>query len=153
MFIPNRYTLFLSKVNTHNFDPLVCWEWLGAGKGNGYGNATFESRQRTAQAVSHELFIGPIPDGYDVCHTCDTRCCVNPDHLFAGTRQQNVDDCVAKGRASGGPRKHLKENAIQEVRRRFHAGHSPRKISIQMGITYSVIIGITSGRNYVERCQ
>src|ERR1700748_2576728 len=36
-FIPNKYTLFLQKVNTHNFDPNACWEWTATGNGNGYG--------------------------------------------------------------------------------------------------------------------
>lgn len=147
-FIPNRYTRFLAKLNHKGFDPAQCWEWTGAGKGNGYGSVSVARQNTPAHRVAYELFCGPVPEGADVCHTCDNRFCVNPDHLFVGSRQQNMDDMRLKGRGAGGARKHLKEGHVQEIRRRLVAGHAPRRIAEQMDVNYYTVTAIREGRAY-----
>lgn len=140
----NPYTAFLRKTNTHGMDANVCWEWLGAGKGNGYGHTSGGGAHRR----SYELFTGPIPEGMDVCHRCDNRACVNPDHLFVGTRAQNMADMALKGRGAGGNRKHLRESQVQEIRRRLAAGTPPRVVSETMNVNYGTVTSIKEGRSY-----
>lgn len=84
-------------------DATGCWLWTGSRSRADYGQIGVGSRttgrgNKGAHRVSYELFKGPIPDGHDVCHRCDNPPCVNPDHLFVGTRQDNMIDMVSKDR-------------------------------------------------------
>jgi hypothetical protein len=88
-----------------------CWIWTGALYGSGYG--CFLRQQ--AHRVAWELHNGSIPDGLLVCHRCDFRPCVNPEHLFIGTQSDNLNDMHAKGR-NNTPRgsKHFKARLTEE---------------------------------------
>lgn len=79
-----------------------CWLWLGAEKGNGYGNVRRGRKNLTAHRMAYMQAIGPVPPGVDVCHRCDTRLCINPDHLFLGSRTENMRDAKRKGRLAQG---------------------------------------------------
>ena len=65
-----------------------CWLWIGKFYADGYPRLG----QHRAHRLSHTLFIGEIPEGYQVRHKCDIPACVNPEHLIAGTAQDNADD-------------------------------------------------------------
>lgn len=77
-----------------------CWLWIGVTfRGGPYAtNIRPRIGDRLAHRVAWELHCGPIPDGLQVLHKCDVPLCVNPDHLFLGTHQDNMDDKVRKGR-------------------------------------------------------
>ena len=75
-----------------------CWIWMGSTQVRGYGELISNNRKYLAHRASYEAFIGPIPKGMYVCHTCDNVYCVNPAHLFLGTQKQNLQDMKSKGR-------------------------------------------------------
>jgi hypothetical protein len=75
-----------------------CWIWQRDKDGRGYGRIMVGGIRHKAHRLSFESFKGPIAHGMHICHTCDIPSCVNPDHLFAGTAKDNVQDCKQKGR-------------------------------------------------------
>jgi hypothetical protein len=83
-----------------------CWIWQGghankAGYGRMYNSRT--NKADYAHRISYEIFKGVIPDGFEVCHTCAVTGCVNPDHLFLGSHNANMQDMIDKGRAKHPP--------------------------------------------------
>lgn len=80
-------------------DDRGCWEWTGARQKNGYGQFTLRhNEKRLAHRMSHELYLGVIPEGKLVCHDCDNKSCVNPSHLFLDDQFGNMKDMIGKGR-------------------------------------------------------
>ncbi len=75
-----------------------CWNWKGKLNSGGYGIFC----KKVASRWSYILYKGNIPNNIQVCHTCDNRKCVNPDHLFLGSIQDNQQDKVNKNRQAKG---------------------------------------------------
>ncbi len=75
-----------------------CWLWNGSLIRAGYGTLSHSVKPKLAHRYSWVLHNGPIPVGLFVCHHCDVRNCVRPDHLFLGTHSDNMRDALAKGR-------------------------------------------------------
>jgi hypothetical protein len=100
-----------------------CLLWFGATTTRGYGLFGLGGRKGKkvySHRAAYELAHGPIPDGQNVLHRCDNRCCCNPDHLFVGTSQANTDDMISKDRHCRGERSKfakLTDDVIPEIRR------------------------------------
>lgn len=76
----------------------TCWLWTGAGGRRGYGFLNLDGRPYPAHRLAYELTYGLLLPGIWCLHHCDNPPCVRPDHLFLGTRGDNVRDMVAKQR-------------------------------------------------------
>lgn len=107
--------LFWNKVNKTD----SCWLWTGALNEKGYGIAWDGEHTQKAHRVSWMLEHGSMP-GLCVLHKCDVPNCVNPDHLFTGTRSDNNVDMVNKGRHVKGGTHILTINAKYERGERHH---------------------------------
>lgn len=103
--------------------PDDCWPWTGPADRLKYGKIGDGRSKILAHRFSYELHYGPIPVGLCVCHHCDTPACVNPAHLFLGTRTDNMADKVQKGRQRGGkmpgaanPSAKLADEDVRQIR-------------------------------------
>ena len=77
-----------------------CWEWQGYLDRDGYGQLHInQTKVNKAHRLSYEIHKGEISSNLCVCHKCDNPKCVNPEHLFLGTHQDNIKDKVSKGRS------------------------------------------------------
>lgn len=97
-----------------------CWIWQERLNSDGYGIMSILSRQRPVHRVVYKEWVGDIPEGKEVCHTCDVRNCCNPEHLFVATHLENVRDMIRKGRkfstkGSNNPNAILDENDVNDI--------------------------------------
>lgn len=69
-----------------------CWNWTASRYRNGYGQSRVFGQQSTAHKAAYLAFVGSVPEGLEIMHSCANRACVNPDHLSVGTHAQNMRD-------------------------------------------------------------
>lgn len=104
-----------------------CWEWNKSLTNTGYGKLIHEGKSLISHRVSFEVFKGEIPEGLFVCHTCDNKKCINPDHLWAGTQKDNILDAKSKGRLPiQFGRKHTQETK-EKFKKRLHSDRRGEK--------------------------
>lgn len=106
------------------------------------GDRQLRDRRVLAHRIAWELYRGEIPEGMFVCHHCDTPACVNPAHLFLGTRAENIADCVSKGRNTKGsrvPQARLTEEDIYPIRLMHGEGWNPVDIAEMFSVHVQTI--------------
>ena len=87
-----------------------CWIWMGYVTKWGYGTISVDYKKKCTHRMAYQEMIGEIPKGMLVCHTCDVPSCINPNHLFVGTHQDNMDDMTKKGRGKWWGKASIKTN-------------------------------------------
>lgn len=139
---------------TDRSNPSGCWEWNAYRARTGYGLVRLSSDKhgmpRYTHRLAYELAKGPIPEGMEVCHSCDNPPCINPDHLFLGTRRDNMRDAVRKGRVANGarlPQTKLTAADIPAIRARI-PHEKLQSIADDYGVTYSAIYRIKHGQTW-----
>lgn len=135
--------------------PDDCWLWTGCLLGGGYGGFRVKAKTVRAHRQSWILTHGEIPDGLYVLHKCDNRKCVNPDHLFLGTQQDNMDDMTLKGRqAKGESNGEAKLTAAQitQIRHYHKCGNSQRTIARLFGVNQRTIGGVIRHETWGHVC-
>jgi hypothetical protein len=148
----------------YRVDKSGCWIWTASTCCNGnYGAIRLPNKvQVGAHVFSYMMHIGNIPDGLQVCHKCDNGLCVNPDHLFLGTQQDNVDDMIAKGRQARGERLNhrcqigdrnhaskLSESAVRKIKKLLLTC-SQAEVSRLTGVSRANIWNIAHGKSWVH---
>lgn len=131
-----------------------CWEWTGFRNKTGYGSIRLGPQgTERVHRVSWSLHFGPIPSEQHVLHRCDNRRCVNPDHLFMGTHQDNMADRGNKGR-SFRPQgsKHyastLVESQVRAYRARYAAGEKSAALASEAGANISTFRKMLHGATW-----
>jgi len=135
-----------------------CWIWLGATTKKGYGRFKINNQLYGANRISYILNYGKFDKKLFVCHTCDNPFCVNPKHLFLGTRSDNMKDAYKKGRLNILKGKRFKRgdnNPFRKItdKQSLEIKNSKEKVSRlarRFKVSKSLIYKIKSGlrRNY-----
>lgn len=146
--IANR---LLRKVDMLLDDP-GCWLWRGGTISHGYGWLRIQGRVHYAHRVAYQLWKGAIPEGQNVCHSCDTPACCNPRHLFLGTQAENLADMATKGRSTAGARNpgaKLTEAQVADIRRRYKPGVvTQRELAEEHGVRPGAVSRVISGARW-----
>ena len=142
-----------------------CWEWqygrCSRKKTRGfisdYGSVWFRGKRHKANRLSYESFIGPIPEKMCVLHKCDVPACCNPEHLFLGTKKDNVTDMIEKNRAYRGQAKQgakshlakLKSDDVLSIRKLYAAGGiSQSQLGKMFGVQQSTIFKLVHNQRW-----
>lgn len=139
-----------------------CWIWQRAKQATGHAVMTLPpsngSPRRVVKAyrMAYELWVGPIPPGLFILHSCDNGACINPDHLRIGTHSDNMKDMAQRGRAASGFRNgnvanplrgekiglsKLTEKAVRQIR----AGMSTKKAMDKFGVSKATVCKARTG--------
>lgn len=128
-----------------------CWEWKGAKFPNGYGVIFVNGKNISAHRFSYLTYVGKIREGLCVLHKCDNRGCVNPNHLFLGTRHDNILDASRKMRLWHGIEHwnaKLNDSKVIDAREMFCKGFSVGEISKKFCVNWKTMSSALTGKTW-----
>ena len=135
-----------------------CWEWIGGrNTAGGYGCFYVNSKRVLAHRYSYTLHFGDPGEMY-VCHTCDNKSCVRPDHFFLGTHADNIRDAVQKGlvprrpvRGERCPWAKLTDSAVRALRERYaRGGVSYKALADEIGVSEMTVLRAVKGQAWTH---
>lgn len=134
------------------FEPTSgCWIWLGTVESRGkYGQINVDNKSKKAHRLSYLLHKGD-PAGFSVLHHCDTPLCVNPDHLYLGTHDDNMNDMVIRNRAASGDkcaRSKLDSLQVLTIKKCISDGIDKKQIARYFKVEPNTIHAIDSGKTW-----
>lgn len=139
-----------------------CWLWTAGKRSTGYGTFSRGRKPELAHRASWVYYNGPVPCGLFVCHRCDVRECVNPDHLFLGTARDNVRDMFSKGRGRPGKPHGVKNGSaklddtkVQQIRQCWAKGETTKQLAGLYRVSREQINNIVSRRcwSHLNECK
>jgi len=135
--------------------PGGCWLWCRSFDTWGYGQVWVDQVKYSTHRFIWEMYNGPIPKGFCVCHSCDNPPCCNPDHLFLGTHDDNMRDMKEKGRSNGGApagegngRAKITWEEVKTIRKMLNRGTPARVLSRKFGISIPQIYKIKNNNSW-----
>ncbi len=132
--------------------PDKCWLWLASCFPNGYGQFYYAGSKKQAHRIAWVLTNGPILKGLCALHHCDVRKCVNPAHLFLGTKADNAQDASSKGRMHPGEadgNSKLTEEEVLEIREEYaHGDMIQQELADAYGISQSQVSAIVNHHDW-----
>ena len=134
-----------------------CVEWTGF-TDRGYGKIMVKTEAgklipRGAHRLAYQEYVGIIPEDLYVCHHCDNRKCINPEHLFLGTPRDNTQDMMSKGRWAHGDRSgsaKLTEKQVIIIRKLSRNGATGKALGAEYGVSAATISHITNRKTWNE---
>lgn len=141
---------FERRLQRYEKHPSGCWIWQGSFDRNGYGRIGRGQKKHWAHRAIYEVTHGvTVPSDKVVCHSCDNPKCVNPAHLWLGTRTDNMLDKIQKGRCLKGedcPTSKL--TAAQVLRIKARDGRTQQEIADELGISRVTVSDIRRGKSW-----
>lgn len=131
--------------------PNGCWLLTTSIRKNGYAVRSFNGVSMDAHRASYLAYNGEIPKGVHVLHSCDVHNCANPGHLFLGSRVDNMQDCLTKGRFSVGEKHYaavLTEDLVRSARKEYKSGDSWERLAKKYGVSRGVIRPAILGKTW-----
>lgn len=148
---PKDAARFWAKVETTLED--ACWNWKAGTNHDGYGLFQLGPKLLRAHRVAYALRHGAAPDSLVLRHQCDNRRCVNPSHLLPGTKKQNMEEAVERGRNAHGERHgraKLDEAKVLNLRLRYRAGEPIGILAAEFGVAGPVAYRAATGRTWAH---